>query len=161
MKTNILGTLTFVLLSPSLAFSCPDVQTDQIEQNRLYFDLRMASNEMIGRTIAGQHLEIWITAPDEKSQKLMGEGRERIRVADYERAEEVFDQLIDVCPHYAEGWNQRAFVSYLRQDYGNALEGITAALELEPRHFGALAGRAKTLIRIGALNSVTSRCGRH
>ncbi|WP_298293028.1 tetratricopeptide repeat protein [uncultured Litoreibacter sp.] len=149
MKINVLGTLSFVLLSPSPAFSCPDVQTDHIEQNRLYSELQMASNEMHGRAVGGQLWEIWVTAPDEKSQEFMDLGRERIRVADYERAEEIFDQLIDYCPNYAEGWNQRAFVRYLRQDYGNALEDITAALELEPRHFGALAGRATTLISMG------------
>ena len=149
MKTNFLGSLIFVLLTPSLAFSCPDVQPDQFEQNRLYSELRAASNEMNGRAIAGQLWEIWITAPDEKSQELMDAGRVRIRVADYERAEEIFDELIDYCANYAEGWNQRAFVRYLQQDYGNALEDITAALEREPRHFGALAGRATTLISMG------------
>ncbi|MFT5798677.1 MAG: hypothetical protein ACI84R_002745 [Candidatus Azotimanducaceae bacterium] len=125
MKSNFRGTLIFVLLTPSLAFSCPDVQTDQVEQNRLYSGLRAASNEMNGRAVADQLWEIWITAPDEQSQELMDAGRERIRVADYERAEEIFDELIDYCTNYAEGWNQRAFVRYLRQDYGNGLVPLT------------------------------------
>ena len=149
MKTYILAALGSLLLVPSSAFSCPDVQTDKVEQNRLYSELRAAPNEMYGRAIADQLWEIWITAPDERSQELMDAGRERIRVADYERAEELFRQLIDYCPHYAEGWNQRAYVRFLRQDYGNALDDIVAVLEREPRHFGALAGRAVTLISMG------------
>ena len=110
---------------------------------------RMAKNEMNGRAIADQIWKIWITAPDDKSQELMDAGRERIRVADYERAEELFHQLITYCPHYAEGWNQRAYARFLRQDYGSALEDIVAVLDREPRHFGALAGRAVTLISMG------------
>ena len=104
---------------------------------------------MNGRAIAGQIWEIWVTAPDDRSQALMDAGRERIRVADYEGAEELFRQHIDYRPHYAEGWSKRAYVRFLRQDYGNALDDIIAVLEREPRHFGALAGRAVTLISIG------------
>ncbi|MFS4581114.1 tetratricopeptide repeat protein [Phaeobacter sp. C3_T13_0] len=149
MKPNLLGTLIFVLLTPSQAFSCSDVQADQFEQNRLYSELRTASNEMQGRAITNQLWEIWITAPDDQSQELMDAGRERIRVADYSKAAEYFTHLIEYCPLYAEGWNQRAYVYFLRQDYDDSLEDIAKTLELEPRHFGALAGRATVLLSMG------------
>jgi tetratricopeptide (TPR) repeat protein len=149
MKTRFIAAITIAVLAPAIAFSCPSVQTDHAAQDQLYLDLRRAPNEMHGRAIGAQLWEIWITAPDDTAQGLMDQGRERIRVADYERAEEIFGTLIAYCPDYAEGWNQRAYVRFLRQDYGNALEDITVALEHEPRHFGALAGRATTLISMG------------
>lgn len=152
MKTNILAIVTCAFLTPTFAQSCPSVQVDLPLQDQLYAALKSAPNEMEGRTIHSEIWETWITAPDEKSQELMDQGRERVRVADYEQAEALFGQLIDYCPDYAEGWNQRAHVRYLRLDYDNALEDITEALEREPRHFGALSGRGLILISIGRHN---------
>ena len=104
---------------------------------------------MAGLPIQNQIWELWIVAPDEQSQLMLDDGRERIRYGDYERAENVLSELIEYCPSYAEGWNQRAFVRFLRQDYGRALDDINEVLKLEPLHFGALAGRATTLINMG------------
>ncbi len=82
----------------------------------------------------------------------MDRGRERLRIAGYEGAEAIFDDLVEYCPKYAEGWNQRAFVRYLRQNYDGSLEDIITVLTLEPRHFGALAGRATVLLGMGRRN---------
>ncbi|MFY0617443.1 tetratricopeptide repeat protein [Shimia sp.] len=141
--------LACALLMPVVALGCPTVQTDHAIQDQLYSELKAAPNEMIGRGIEAQIWETWISAPDENAQALMDQGRERIRVADCARAEELFSDLIEYCPHNAEGWNQRAYVRFLRQDYGDALEDVSIALEYEPRHFGALAGRATTLLSMG------------
>ncbi|MEP3299158.1 MAG: hypothetical protein ABJO27_22230 [Pseudoruegeria sp.] len=87
--------------------------------------------------------------PYAKAQDLMDSGRERIRVADYDKAVEYFTDLIAYCPHNAEGWNQRAYVHFLSLNYDASLEDISRTLEIEPRHFGALAGRATVLISMG------------
>lgn len=149
MKISLSIALACALLMPVVALGCPSVQADQGTQDRLYSELKAAPNEMIGRGIEAQLWEAWISAPDENAQALMDQGRDRIRVADYARAEELFSDLTEYCPHYAEGWNQRAYVRFLKQDYGNALEDISIALQYEPRHFGALAGRATTLLSMG------------
>jgi tetratricopeptide (TPR) repeat protein len=64
---------------------------------------------------------------------------------DFLGALEDFDQLIDYCPEYAEGYNQRAFVHYLRRDFAAALRDLDRALELSPRHVAAMSGRALSL----------------
>ena len=140
---------TVCLSQTAFASECPAVKDTTAEQDKLHIELRNSHTEMNGRAASDHLWIIWTTAPDEKSQALMDHGRERIRVADYEKAEAAFDELIAYCPHYAEGWNQRAFVHHLRQNYSAALEDIAVTLDLEPRHFGALAGRATVLISMG------------
>jgi tetratricopeptide (TPR) repeat protein len=56
--------------------------------------------------------------------------------------------LIDYCPDYAEGYNQRAFVSFLTEDFEGALPDLDRTLELSPTHVGALAGKALTLLAL-------------
>ncbi|WP_415922257.1 tetratricopeptide repeat protein [Tateyamaria sp. SN6-1] len=118
-------------------------------QPQLFDALKAAQNEMDGRTLQNWIWDLWIIAPDPTSQWLLDDARERIRYGDYDHAENILSELIDACPAYAEGWNQRAFARFLKQDYDRALDDIAMALELEPLHFGALAGRATTLINMG------------
>jgi len=68
---------------------------------------------------------------------------------DLRNAVAAFDALIAYCPDYAEGYNQRAFARYLRQDFAPALEDLDAALARSPRHIGALSGKALTLMGLG------------
>lgn len=137
------------LSQTAFASSCPETVNNVDEKDRLHTELLASQSEMNGRVVSDQLWTIWTTAPDNIAQEMLDRGRERIRVADYERAEEIFTDLIDYCPHYAEGWNQRAYVHLLRQNYDASLEDVTVVLELEPRHFGALVGRASVLLNMG------------
>ncbi len=90
-----------------------------------------------------------MTAPDEKAQFMLDDGMSRRSQFALVDAEIILDALTTYCPNYAEGWNQRAFVRFLQEDFEGALEDIEITLTLEPDHFGALSGKALALLRLG------------
>lgn len=92
---------------------------------------------------------LWTDAPDMRAQDLLDDGMEALRLGDFGYAAQQLDALIDYCPDYAEGYNQRAFVHYLQLEFSPALEMLNAAEERSPRHTGVLTGKALTLIGMG------------
>jgi tetratricopeptide (TPR) repeat protein len=59
---------------------------------------------------------------------------------DYPQALDFLDRVVTMAPDYAEGWNKRATVYYLTDDYSKAMADLKHVLVIEPRHFGALTG---------------------
>jgi cytochrome c-type biogenesis protein CcmH/NrfG len=50
-----------------------------------------------------------------------------------------------LAPDYAEGWNRRAYVYFLQNNFESAVGDLRRALALEPNHFKALEGLARIL----------------
>ena len=61
----------------------------------------------------------------------------------------LLDAVVKLRPDYVEGWNRRATLFYLKNDYAHSLEDIEQVLVREPRHFGALAGLGMIMQDIG------------
>ena len=108
-----------------------------------------APNEMAAQGISGQLWELWATAPDAQAQALLDRGMTARASYNFIDALDAFDRLVDYCPDYAEGYNQRAFVNFLRQDFASALVDLDLALERSPRHVAAISGKALTLMGLG------------
>ena len=64
---------------------------------------------------------------------------------EYDAAEKILIQLVESYPDFAEGWNRRATLYFMEQRFDASLTDIDHVLALEPRHFGALAGKAAIL----------------
>lgn len=147
MRSLVLITALFA--TPIYAQDCPPAQDFSAEQTRLHAELLAANNEMSARIIGGRLWAMWSTAPNEAAQTLLDRGLSRLRAYDFETAEGIFDELVTYCPNYAEGYNQRAYAKFLRQNYGASLDDLAETLMREPKHFGALAGRALVLMNMG------------
>lgn len=115
----------------------------------LYSEIQRAPNGFAAGAYSDQLWELWLEAPDEPSQMMLNEALRAMRVGDYLRATDRLNMLVSYCPFYAEGYNQRAFVNYLRGDYPAVLPDLDQAISLNPRHTGALTGKALTLIAMG------------
>ena len=115
----------------------------------LFEKLQKSTSETEATPVANMLWRDFTRAPDAHSQDLLDKGMRRIRQGAADTAEPILDELITYCPDYAEGWNQRAFARFLTGNYDGALEDLERTLEIEPRHFGALAGKGLTLLRQG------------
>ena len=65
----------------------------------------------------------------------------------YEPSLGLLDRIIYEQPKYSEGWNRKATVLFFMMRDDESLVAIKKVLALEPRHFGALAGKAMIKMR--------------
>lgn len=108
--------------------------------DRLFDQLKNAQTEFEARQTANQIDILWRGAFGETAKLLLSRADDAIADEDFPLALDVLDQLIALEPEFAEAWNRRATVYFLKDDYGHSLADIAVALSLEPRHFGALTG---------------------
>ncbi len=119
------------------------------DQDRLFELLALAASEKRGREVENKIWQNWMVAPNKEIQTLLKKALEARRWYDFEKARKLLNQIVEKAPDYAEGWNQRAFILFLQGKFDEALSDAEKALELEPRHFGAMAGQAQILMRQG------------
>lgn len=135
--------------SAALADGCPEAPDHSDALDDLFAQLQIAQDDMEARFISDRMWDFWADAPDEPSQAMLDDGMRARASYDFVRALDRFDALVGYCPFYAEGYNQRAFVNFLREDFAAALPDLNRALDLNPRHVGALSGKALTLLALG------------
>lgn len=100
--------------------------------------------------IERQIVALWSQSGSDSLDFLLLRGRRAIEAEEFDRAVDHLSALIDLEPDFAEAWNARATAHYLQDDFWSAMGDLQRALELEPRHFGALSGLAIMLDRVGA-----------
>ncbi|MGE0260589.1 MAG: hypothetical protein AB7T18_17740 [Alphaproteobacteria bacterium] len=93
-----------------------------------------------GDRIARAIWDVWNRAPDEVTGDLMDRGQSALYDLDTDTALAAFNAVVEREPHYAEGWNKRATVYYVIGNFDASIADIARVLQIEPRHFGALAG---------------------
>ena len=144
-------TLIFPLLlaaSPAFA-SCPEAPDIADDLAVLIGQARAAESDAAGGEVSGKMWQLWLMAPDSTAQELLDKGMQQRTSFDFLGAISSFDTLVEYCPEYAEGYNQRAFVHFLSGNYEMALLDLDRALVLSPDHVGAQSGRALTLMNLG------------
>lgn len=149
MRTIVLIMAWLLGAACAMAQGCPPGPDFSREHAALMRDLKAAPDETRANLVADRIWRLWTSAPDEHAQELLDRGMERREAYDFEEAEAQFDALVAYCPAYAEGYNQRAFIRFLREKYDESLDDLDRTLEIAPDHFAALSGRALVLIRQG------------
>lgn len=134
--------------APSFA-QCPEGPDYSADISRIVEQMQAAPHQGAAQGLAAEMWEIWLDAPDEVAQSMLDDGVALLRVGDYLGSRQLLGRLVDYCPTYAEGYNQRAFAAFLAGDYGAALVDLDRAIAFQPVHLGALTGKALTLIALG------------
>ena len=116
--------------------------------NKLFNDLRI-DNKSISAEVEQKIWKIWSTHPNnEKLTKMLREGTDLVNNQKLNEAIVLFSDLIELDPNWAEAWNKRATVFYLIGEYQKSQNDIDKVLDLEKRHFGALAGQGLVNIEL-------------
>ena len=147
--TVLIGAIAACAMTTPVWAACP-VGTDYSEEIvDIVQSMRDAPNEMAARQYSAAMWDIWLDAPDELAQAMLDEGLALLQMGAHPSSKRVLSRLIDYCPQYPEGYNQRAFAAFLSGDLEGALVDLDEAIRLQPVHLGALTGKVLTLIRLG------------
>ncbi len=92
---------------------------------------------------------LWVSHPDLEAETQMAQACEAMSMGAFDLARPMLDRLVERHPTWPEAWNKRAILRFIQHDNEGCLADIAQALELEPRHFGAIAGYAQLCVRIG------------
>lgn len=130
--------LCFMLL---LSLTLP-VNAELNSLDTLFINLKNVANEAEARKLENLIWQRWFESGNSAVDDLMQAAMRKRSGYDFNGALEILNQVIEINSDYSEAWNQRATVFFHQQDYEKSLLDIARTLELEPRHFGALAGRA-------------------
>ena len=80
---------------------------------------------------------------------LLSQGIESMERRDFGEAERIFASVVERAPHFAEGWNKRATVRYLAEDFEGSIADCRETLARKPHHFGALSGQGLCHMALG------------
>lgn len=90
---------------------------------------------------------LWGASDSPTAEVLLTQSQRAINAGAPAEALSILDRLIAAYPDFAEAWNKRATLYFMMKRYDQSLADIGKVLELEPRHFGALAGKGMILER--------------
>ena len=108
----------------------------------LFLELKHSENVTEAKALEKQIWEKWMESGDDDIDELLQQAMRKRRVYDFEGSIIILNKIIALKPDFSEAWNQRATLYFYQEKYEESLIDIAKTLELEPRHFGSLAGRA-------------------
>ena len=143
---RLLKYLSFLLIL--FSFNQLKAEDRENQLNRLFIELKINNGDLVYGT-EQKIWEIWSTHPtDQFLTTRLAEGSKLVRNKQLVNAVDIFTEVIEKDPNWAEAWNKRATVLYMLGDYQSSQNDIDKVLELEDRHFGALAGQGLVNIKL-------------
>ena len=136
-------------MAVSIAPAASDEYTDNARLDALFAELRAATDPVLAHAIDQQIWYVWMTPTDPVLAERMRRVLAARQMGDPVEAIALLDELVRDYPAYAEGWNQRATMYYMLGNFEASIADCEKVLELEPRHFGALSGRALIYLQLG------------
>lgn len=116
-------------------------ETREVALDRLFASLHKASDEQAAKAVEHKIWELWSRFDSPTAEVLLGQAVVAMGASENTASLEILDRVVASYPTYAEAWNKRATLHFALGNYDASLRDIDKVLDLEPRHFGALAGR--------------------
>ena len=126
---------------PEAPSKLPRISGDKTKNlDFLFGALKAAPNEESAKAVEARIWAMWTATTSDTAALLMLRVKAAMDGKNMDVALKLLDAVIKLRPDYVEGWNRRATLYYLQNDYTRSMEDIRQVLAREPRHFGALAG---------------------
>jgi tetratricopeptide (TPR) repeat protein len=135
---------------PEAPSKLPKVAADRTRGlDFLFGALKAAPDEASAKHVEARIWAQWLHTPSDTAALLMMRAKAAMDAHQMDVAQKLLDAVVKLRPDYVEGWNRRATLYYLRNDYAHSLGDIEQVLIREPRHFGALAGLGMIMQDLG------------
>ena len=133
---------TLIILFAALCLLALPARADQTDPRlpELFDKLALAETEVDVQRLEQAIWSVWLESGSDTVDLLMQRSINAINERHMDEALGLLTTIVELKPDFAEGWNKRATVLYLIGRYDASLADCDKVLELEPRHFGALAG---------------------
>lgn len=133
------GYLVITIMLSMPTGMCSADQNDE-RLDTLFTDLHSLENSSDAARLTNEIWTIWHITDNIKAADKLESGIRAMREQQLEFAVAAFSDVIELAPDFAEGWNKRATAYYMMGEHADSAHDVKRTLELEPRHFGALAG---------------------
>ena len=91
---------------------------------------------------------LWGRSGNPAVDRMMARGVDALRTSREVEAIELFTQVIENEPAFAEGWNKRATAYFVVGEYQKSIDDCAEVLKRNPRHFGALSGLGEIYLQL-------------
>src|SRR5215475_2558336 len=91
----------------------------------------------------------WCRSGNAEADRLFRAGVDAMQNRKLDEAEELFDRVIEMLPAFAEGWNKRATIRYMRKNFKGSIADCQETLARNPNHFGASSGQGLCHMSLG------------
>ncbi|QDM18635.1 tetratricopeptide repeat protein [Tardiphaga sp. vice352] len=115
----------------------------------LFGALKVAPDDASARHVEARIWAQWSQTSSDTTALLMSRAKTAMEAKQVDVALKLLTAVVKLRPDYIEGWNRRATIYYLQNDYTQSLQDIEQVLVREPRHFGALAGLGMIMQELG------------
>ena len=112
--------LLMLAAAPAAAQTCPRAPDLAAERAALIAQMQRAPTPEAAADAMNRMWLLLTGAPDPKAQDLLDRGMAERQDEDLDSALAAFDQLVQYCPDFPEGYNQRAFVEFLEKEMTRA-----------------------------------------
>jgi Tfp pilus assembly protein PilF len=96
---------------------------------------------------------LWMAYRDSAAAFDLERATRALAALDFAAAEGILARLVATHPDFPEAWNKRATLYYMQSRDRESVANLHRALELEPRHYGAICGFAQICLSRGDADS--------